>query len=148
MDRDQRWDRVKLAWDTIVHGRGACFESAGEAIQSAYDEGSSDEFVKPSRLPGLITPAGGDEIIFFNFRNDRVRQISAAFALDAFDDFDRGADFSPLRVTCLTHYDDRRSTPERRAPFGGMIYGGTAQSRLKERRKGKNRRSDAEDDPD
>ena len=48
----------------------------------------------------------------------------------------------------FTHYDDRRSTPERRAPFGGMIYGGTAQSRLKERRKGKNRRSDAEDDSD
>jgi 2,3-bisphosphoglycerate-independent phosphoglycerate mutase len=50
-------------------------------------------------------------MIFFNFRNDRVRQISAAFALADFDDFDRGADFSPLRVTCLTLYDARLHAP-------------------------------------
>ncbi len=107
MDRDQHWDRVKRAFDTIIHGAGAAAGSAAEAIQSAYDAGKSDEFVPPAQLPALQLPAGGDEMIFFNFRNDRVRQISAAFALADFTDFDRGADFAPLGLTCLTHYDSR-----------------------------------------
>ncbi|HUV23501.1 MAG TPA: 2,3-bisphosphoglycerate-independent phosphoglycerate mutase [Gammaproteobacteria bacterium] len=111
MDRDQRWDRVKLAWDSIVHGIGAAADSAQQAIQNSYDAGKNDEFVLPAHLPGLQKPVAGDEIIFFNFRNDRVRQISAAFALDDFDDFDRGEDFRPLQVTCLTLYDSRLNAP-------------------------------------
>jgi len=111
MDRDQHWDRVKLAWDNIVYGRGASVDSAAAAIQAAYDAGKSDEFVLPACLPGLQTPEAGDEMIFFNFRNDRVREISAAFALADFDDFDRGADYRPMRVTCLTHYDARLDAP-------------------------------------
>ena len=107
MDRDQRWNRVKLAWDTIVHGGGVAAESAQAAIQHSYDAGKSDEFVLPAHLPELQKPEAGDEMIFFNFRNDRVRQISAAFALDDFDDFARGADFQPLQLTCLTQYDSR-----------------------------------------
>jgi len=111
MDRDQHWDRVRLAWDNIVYGRGEDCASAEAAIQRAYDAGKSDEFVLPARLPGLEIPAAGDEMIFFNFRNDRVRQISAAFALADFDGFDRGAEYRPLRVTCLTHYDSRLAAP-------------------------------------
>jgi 2,3-bisphosphoglycerate-independent phosphoglycerate mutase len=111
MDRDQRWDRVKLAWDCIVHGAGVTADSALAAIHNSYDAGNNDEFVLPTHLPGRQKPAAGDELIFFNFRNDRVRQISAAFALDDFDDFDRGVDFRPLQVTCLTHYDSRLNAP-------------------------------------
>jgi 2,3-bisphosphoglycerate-independent phosphoglycerate mutase len=111
MDRDQRWDRIKLAWDAIVHAEGPAAESAQLAIQSGYDAGKSDEFVLPAHLPGLVKPEAGDEMIFFNFRNDRVRQISTAFALDDFDAFDRGSDFHPLQVTCLTHYDSRLNAP-------------------------------------
>ena len=111
MDRDQRWDRIRLAWDAIVHGEGAAADSAQLAIQSGYDAGKSDEFVMPACLPGLVKPEAGDEMIFFNFRNDRVRQVSAAFALEDFDEFDRGSDFRPLQITCLTHYDSRLNAP-------------------------------------
>jgi 2,3-bisphosphoglycerate-independent phosphoglycerate mutase len=111
MDRDQRWDRVKRAWDAIVLGAGAAAESAQVAIQRCYDAGKSDEFVLPAHLPELQKPEAGDELIFFNFRNDRARQVSAAFALDDFDEFDRGVDYRPLRLTCLTHYDSRLNAP-------------------------------------
>jgi 2,3-bisphosphoglycerate-independent phosphoglycerate mutase len=111
MDRDQRWDRVKRAWDAIVLGDGAAADSAQMAIQRCYDAGKSDEFVLPAHLPKLLKPEAGDELIFFNFRNDRARQISAAFALEDFDDFDRGVDYRPLRLTCLTHYDSRLNAP-------------------------------------
>jgi len=105
MDRDQRWDRVKLAWDNIVHGNGLAAESAQAAIEQSYAAGDNDEFVLPSHLPGLQTVQAGDEMVFFNFRNDRARQISAAFALDQFAEFERGQDYRPITVTCMTHYD-------------------------------------------
>ena len=111
MDRDQRWDRVELAWNNIVHGQGVAAESAQAAIQNSYDAGNNDEFVLPSRLPGLQTVEAGDEMVFFNFRNDRARQISAAFALAEFDEFDRGEAYQPITVTCLTHYDSRLGAP-------------------------------------
>jgi 2,3-bisphosphoglycerate-independent phosphoglycerate mutase len=111
MDRDQRWDRVKLAWDCIVHGSGEQAESAQAAIRQSYDAGKNDEFILPTCLAGQQTLQTGDEIVFFNFRNDRVRQISAAFALAGFAEFDRGAGFEPVTVTCLTLYDERLNAP-------------------------------------
>ena len=111
MDRDQRWDRVELAWNNIVHAAGIAADSAQAAIQNSYDAGKNDEFVLPSHLPGLQPPQVGDEIIFFNFRNDRARQICAAFALTNFDEFDRGEAYQPITVTCLTHYDSRLDSP-------------------------------------
>jgi 2,3-bisphosphoglycerate-independent phosphoglycerate mutase len=111
MDRDQRWDRVKLAWDNIVHADGPAADSAQAAIQHSYDSGKGDEFVLPSHLPALQPLQAGDEMIFFNFRNDRARQISAAFALAEFDEFDRGEAYQPITVTCLTHYDSRLNAP-------------------------------------
>jgi 2,3-bisphosphoglycerate-independent phosphoglycerate mutase len=105
MDRDQRWDRVQLAWDCIVHGRGLQAESAQAAIEQSYAVGKNDEFLKPTCLPGLLTPQGGDEVVLFNFRNDRVREISAAFALAEFDKLDRGTDYQPVSLTTLTLYD-------------------------------------------
>ncbi len=107
MDRDNRWDRVKLAWDCIVHGRGVEADSAQAAIEHSYAEAKNDEFILPTCLAGQQQLQPGDEMVFFNFRNDRVRQISAAFALADFDDFERGADYQPVTVTCLTHYDER-----------------------------------------
>jgi len=107
MDRDQRWDRVKLAWDNIVYASGVAADSAQAAIEQSYAAGDSDEFLMPSHLPGLQTVQAGDEMVFFNFRNDRVRQISAAFALDQFTEFERGQDYSPITLTCMTHYDSK-----------------------------------------
>jgi 2,3-bisphosphoglycerate-independent phosphoglycerate mutase len=111
MDRDQRWDRVRLAWENIVYARGVAAASAHDAIQHNYDEGRNDEFILPTQLPGLQTPRAGDEMIFFNFRNDRARQICAALMLAEFDEFDRGPDSRPVRVTCMTHYDTRLQAP-------------------------------------
>jgi len=107
MDRDQRWDRVKLAWDNIVLGNGVAAESAQAAIEQSYAAGDNDEFIMPSHLPGLQTVQAGDEMVFFNFRNDRARQISAAFAFEQFTEFERGRDYRPIKVTCMTHYDSK-----------------------------------------
>jgi len=111
MDRDQRWDRVKLAWDNIVYGQGIAAESAHAAIEQSYDRGENDEFIRPTHLPGLQTLQADDEIIFFNFRNDRVRQICAAFAFEQFESFERGESYHPITVTCMTHYDSRLDSP-------------------------------------
>jgi 2,3-bisphosphoglycerate-independent phosphoglycerate mutase len=107
MDRDQRWDRVKLAWDNIVSGKGACADSAHAAIEQSYADGNGDEFILPTHLPGLQIPRAGDEMVFFNFRNDRARQICAAFALENFAEFGRGQEYRPIRLTCMTHYDSK-----------------------------------------
>jgi len=111
MDRDQRWDRVKMAWDNIVHARGIEAESARAAIEQSYAADKNDEFLLPTHLPGLQPLQAGDEMIFFNFRNDRARQICAAFALEQFDEFERGASFRPITVTTMTYYDARLGSP-------------------------------------
>jgi 2,3-bisphosphoglycerate-independent phosphoglycerate mutase len=116
MDRDQRWDRVRLAWDNIVSGNGVNAESAQTAIEQDYADGNADEFILPAHLPKLQTPQAGDEMVFFNFRNDRVRQICAAFALEEFVEFDRGEEYRPIRLTCMTHYDSRLNAEVAFAP--------------------------------
>jgi 2,3-bisphosphoglycerate-independent phosphoglycerate mutase len=111
MDRDQRWDRVQLAFDNIVHGKGIAAASAREAIEQSYSTGKGDEFILPSRLPGQQLPEAGDEMVFFNFRNDRARQICAALALERFEEFERGAGFQPLDLTTMTFYDGKLGAP-------------------------------------
>ena len=105
MDRDRRWDRVKRAWDCVMHGEGEQAASASAAIEQGYADGKTDEFILPTRIEGHEKPAAGDEFVFFNFRNDRARQFCAALALTGFDDFDRGDGYEPMRLTTLTHYD-------------------------------------------
>mgnify|MGYP001286515264 FL=1 len=111
MDRDHRWDRTRAAFDAIVHGRGETAPSASEAIEASYARGVTDEFIVPVVIPApdgsrhRIAP--GDEIIFFNFRSDRARQLTEALSVPDFRGFDRG-DFSPTApVTTMTTYDER-----------------------------------------
>jgi 2,3-bisphosphoglycerate-independent phosphoglycerate mutase len=111
MDRDHRWQRTQLAWDAIVHSRGKQVASATQAIEESYADQVTDEFIKPALLPGHIALEAKDELIFFNFRNDRARQLSAAFAFDQFEHFERGIDFRPITVTCMTYYDSRLEAP-------------------------------------
>ena len=111
MDRDSRWDRVHVAWKAIVESHGLQAESAEQAIQQSYDSGAYDEFILPTLLPGFIPVQGGDELIFFNFRNDRAKQLSAAFAFETFDEFDRGNKYRPITVTCMTYYDAKLASP-------------------------------------
>ena len=107
MDRDKRWDRVKAAYDLLVEGKGAEFESAQEAIKASYAADVTDEFIKPV----VITEGGkpvatieeGDAVIFFNFRNDRARELTAV--LTQTDMPEQGMHTLPLYYCCLTPYD-------------------------------------------
>ncbi len=87
MDRDNRWDRVKLAYDAMIDGVGAKAQSLDRAIGMAYAAGETDEFVKPIILPDFRPMQDGDAILCANFRSDRVRQILAAFLDENFKEF-------------------------------------------------------------
>jgi 2,3-bisphosphoglycerate-independent phosphoglycerate mutase len=112
MDRDHRWDRTALAWRAMVQGEGRQAESARYAVEEAYAGNETDEFIMPTVLNNGEKIENGDSVIFFNFRNDRSRQLTAALSQDDFDKFDRG-DFEGATVTCLTEYD-----PEFLLPIG------------------------------
>ncbi len=107
MDRDKRWGRVKEAYDMLVEGKGARFTSALEAIQASYDAGVTDEFIKPV----VITEGGkplakveeGDAVIFYNFRNDRARELTNVLTQN--DMPEEGMHTIPLYYCCLTPYD-------------------------------------------
>ncbi len=108
MDRDNNWDRVKLAYDALTKGEGLTAACGICGIQESYDRGETDEFVKPTLAvedgKPVATVQDGDSIIFFNFRPDRAREITRAFCDDDFKGFDRG---NRLDVTyvCFSDYD-------------------------------------------
>ncbi len=110
MDRDNRWDRVKLAYDALVNGRGYMAANASEAIDNAYSKGRTDEFIKPRVLGDYSGMTDGDGILCLNFRADRAREILAAFADPAFDAFDTGDRPAFAAVSGFTEYSDRHST--------------------------------------
>ncbi|NCZ96189.1 2,3-bisphosphoglycerate-independent phosphoglycerate mutase [bacterium] len=89
MDRDKRWERVQLAHDLFLEGKGAAGTSGEAALAASYAAGVTDEFVKPFVLPGIATPVirDGDVLFFFNFRADRMRQIVRSLADPSFNEF-------------------------------------------------------------
>ena len=94
MDRDNNYDRVKIAYDALTKGEGLTASSSAEAIQGSYDRDESDEFVKPTVITEDGKPVSlikdGDSVIFFNFRPDRAREITHCFCDNDFTMFDRG----------------------------------------------------------
>ena len=109
MDRDNRWDRVELAYRALTLGEGNTNESATAAIQASYDDGKTDEFVMPTVVVENGAPVGlindNDSIIFFNFRPDRAREITRAFCDDEFAGFVRKKK-QGLVYVCFTDYDE------------------------------------------
>ena len=103
MDRDRRWERVKLAYDAIVHAEGARAASAAEAVAAAYERGETDEFIRPTVIGDYDGVADGDVAIHFNFRPDRARELVMALGERDFDEFDRG-DAPEIELTTLTAY--------------------------------------------
>ncbi|GIX13787.1 MAG: 2,3-bisphosphoglycerate-independent phosphoglycerate mutase [Paracoccaceae bacterium] len=89
MDRDRRWDRVRRAWAAMVEAEGRGAFSAREAVVGAYDRGETDEFIKPTVLPGHRGIRDGDGLMFLNFRADRAREILSAILDPEFDGFPR-----------------------------------------------------------
>jgi 2,3-bisphosphoglycerate-independent phosphoglycerate mutase len=104
MDRAKHWDRTERAWKAIVLGQGFTAESAREAIESAYTRGEGDEFIQPTVIVGHGGIANDEPVLFFNFRSDRVRQLTAAFGLEDFDAFDRSG-IHLQNIVCMTEYD-------------------------------------------
>ncbi|TDX24249.1 2,3-bisphosphoglycerate-independent phosphoglycerate mutase [Rhodovulum visakhapatnamense] len=90
MDRDNRWERVKLAYHAMANGLGEEVASAEEAVQKAYDRGETDEFIHPSVVAAHDGIKDGDGLFCLNFRADRAREILRAFAQPDFDSFDTG----------------------------------------------------------
>jgi 2,3-bisphosphoglycerate-independent phosphoglycerate mutase len=118
MDRDKRWDRVKLAWDAIVLGKGEPREIlASEAVADYYRKDKTDEFMPPMIFAEADTQRirDNDVILFFNFRADRAREISDAFLKPDFDGFDRVVTPKTHYVT-LTEYDETYTCPAIFAP--------------------------------
>ena len=108
MDRDKRWERVKIAYDALVNGIGERSSDMVEAVQKSYDEGVTDEFIKPfvridenGQPVGMIRP--NDVVIFFNYRPARAREITRTLVDPKFDGFTR--QYFPVTFVCTTEYD-------------------------------------------
>ena len=109
MDRDNRWDRVELAYNALTKGEGVKGTDAAAAVQASYDDGKTDEFVLPTVMEKEGRPVAvvsdKDSVVFFNFRPDRAREITRAFCDDAFQGFEREKRLDTTFV-CFTDYDD------------------------------------------
>lgn len=109
MDRDNRWERVKLAYDAMVLGKGIYATSATAVMTGSYERKEYDEFVKPAVIvengAPVTTISENDSIIFFNFRPDRAIEISRTFTERDFDGFEREKGFFPVNYVCMTLYD-------------------------------------------
>ena len=106
MDRDNRWARIKKAYDLLVFGDGTAFDDAQIALQASYDDGVTDEFVEPILISGTPRIQSGDAVLFFNFRSDRARQITRALTDDHFVGFDRGDQFDFHFATFTSYHKD------------------------------------------
>jgi 2,3-bisphosphoglycerate-independent phosphoglycerate mutase len=103
MDRDNRWERVKLAYDLLTKGEGVTTNDVLQAVQASYDQGITDEFIKPIVTPDFAPVKEGDAVICFNFRTDRCREITKALTQQDFPDY--GMHTLPLHYVTMTVYD-------------------------------------------
>jgi 2,3-bisphosphoglycerate-independent phosphoglycerate mutase len=108
MDRDRRWERIQLAYDLLVHGRAEHRAETGEeAARAAYERDETDEFITPVLVGGQdarIRP--GDSVVAFNFRPDRMRELTRALAEPGFGDVDRGGAPVVERYATMTEYEE------------------------------------------
>ena len=104
MDRDKRWERVELAWQAMVNGEGRQAADLDDALSSADSNDETDEFIKPTVLSAHEPWDADTEVFFFNFRNDRPRELSEAIGLDDFEGFERKG-FKPITLTTMTRYE-------------------------------------------
>lgn len=103
MDRDKRWERVKEAYDLLVNGKGDCYASAAEAMQQSYNDGVTDEFIKPIIIDKQGAIKEGDTVIFFNYRNDRAKELTVVLTQN--DMPEMGMHTLPLYYCTMTPYD-------------------------------------------
>ena len=127
MDRDNRWDRVELAYNALTTGEGVKGTDAPAAVQASYDNDKTDEFVLPTVIEAdgkpVATVKANDSVIFFNFRPDRAREMTRAFCDDKFTGFERKTGFIPLTFVCFKDYDE--SIPNKKVAFKKEIIKNT-----------------------
>ena len=109
MDRDKRWERIKVAYDALVNGKGAHTSEWKVAIKNSYSENVTDEFIKPIIISdkngeALVTIKDNDVVICFNFRTDRCREITTVLTQKDFPEFQMHV--LPLHYVTMTRYDD------------------------------------------
>jgi 2,3-bisphosphoglycerate-independent phosphoglycerate mutase len=104
MDRDKRWERTEQAWRALVMGEGATARTARAAVEAAYANDKGDEFVEPTIVGDVRPMVDGDQVVCYNFRADRARQLTAALALSDFQGFSRPR-FPKIGYVCMTEYD-------------------------------------------
>ncbi len=109
MDRDNRWERVEMAYRAIAHGEGEAASSAGAALDAARVRGETDEFVTPSVIGGYSGVAEGDGVFFLNFRADRARELLAALGDPDFDGFDDPARPVFAAMLGVVEYSERHN---------------------------------------
>jgi 2,3-bisphosphoglycerate-independent phosphoglycerate mutase len=111
MDRDKRWERVEEGYNAVVLGEGVTASDPAAAVEKSYENGVTDEFVKPV----IVCPEGvinqGDSAIFMNFRPDRAREMTWALNLEDFDGFARKKTVYPLSYVCTAQYDEKLTLP-------------------------------------
>jgi len=106
MDRDNRWERVEKAYLAIADANGVFFPNAEKALEESYKSGVTDEFVKPCLTSASYKGVrDGDSVIFFNFREDRARQLTRAFVDEEFRNFPRNR--KNVIFVCMTEYDKK-----------------------------------------
>lgn len=115
MDRDNRWDRIKVAYDALTRGLGNKAADPLAAVEACYEHGVTDEFIEPIVMTNedgapIATIRNGDAVIFFNFRADRARQLTRAFTGLNFDQFERTR-MPDLQFATFTQYDRSVTTP-------------------------------------
>jgi 2,3-bisphosphoglycerate-independent phosphoglycerate mutase len=117
MDRDRRWERVQAAYDLLVHGRAEYTAQSGEeAARQAYERGETDEFILPVRVGSEACIRATDSVIAFNFRPDRMREITRALADPEFGEIDRGGAQPVQRYVSMTEYEEGWPYPVAFAP--------------------------------
>lgn len=112
MDRDNRWDRIKKAYDCMISGYGRRAENALTALENSYKKGETDEFVIPVMTGDENSRIKDDDaIVFFNFRPDRAREITKAVTFENFSGFERDEVRQNLSYTTFTQYDETFTLP-------------------------------------
>ncbi len=115
MDRDHRWERTQLAFDAIVHARGELAKSPALAVEHAYSSGLTDEFILPTVIATEDTApigiANGDALLFFNFRADRVRQLTQALFDPKFTAFSRELAYTDVFIATMTRFEASSPAP-------------------------------------
>jgi 2,3-bisphosphoglycerate-independent phosphoglycerate mutase len=110
MDRNENWDRTQKAYDLLTQGEGQREKSAQAALEKSYAEKITDEFVEPTAIEdengNIYSVQENDSVIFFNFREDRARQITKAFVLPDFSNFERKKYFPNNEFVMMTKYEE------------------------------------------